>query len=289
MATAGERPAKTVNDAGHGIEAVDPAPTLRNERTGVGDRRSEHPELENERDNVFDVAIERIERGKPEADAKSGENGEQQKKRKQRGGRAGLHAVKQSDADKDDEADGKIHKAGENGRARKDQARKINFGNHTLILDDDVCGLLEGVIEIHPGDESGEIKNGIREAFGGKFGEASEEKSEDEHGEKWLKDDPKDADGGLLITDFYVAPDEEIKEFAVSPKFGEAEIEKAARRCDASDDGMQVARRRRDRGSRRRRRRRHHQERLRRREREENIVLGYQRREKDGGGGWKCA
>src|SRR5258706_16257305 len=52
VAVAGESPAKTVNDAGHGIEAIEPAPTLRNERTGVGNGRSEHPELEKERDDV---------------------------------------------------------------------------------------------------------------------------------------------------------------------------------------------------------------------------------------------
>src|SRR5438128_421922 len=65
VAMSGESPAKTVNNARHGIEAIEPAPTLRNERTGVGDRRSEHPELEKERDDVFDVAIKRIERGEP--------------------------------------------------------------------------------------------------------------------------------------------------------------------------------------------------------------------------------
>src|SRR5260221_4338770 len=86
VSVAGKRPAKTVNDAVHGIEAVEPAPTLRNERTGIGDGRSEHPELKKERDDVFDVAIEGIEGGEPEADAKSGENGEKQKERKQSGG-----------------------------------------------------------------------------------------------------------------------------------------------------------------------------------------------------------
>src|SRR5437667_7537957 len=156
---AGKRPAKTVNDAGHGIEAIEPAPTLRNERTGVGDRRCKHPELKKERDDVFDVAIKRIERGEPEADAESSEDGEEQEERKQRGGGAGLHAVKQSDADEDDEADGEIDESGENGRKRKHEAGKINFGDHALIFDDDVGGVLQGVIEIHPRNESGEIKN----------------------------------------------------------------------------------------------------------------------------------
>jgi len=277
VATAGERPAKTVNDAGHGIEAVDPAPTLRNERTGVGDRRSEHPELENERDNVFDVAIEGIERGEPEADAKSGENGEEQEKRKERSGCAGLHAVKQRDTDEDDKADGEIDESGKDGGEREDEAREIDFGDHALIFNDDIGRLLERVIEIRPGDERDEIKNGIGQALRRKLGEASEEKSEDKHGEKRLKDDPQDTDGGLFIADFNVAPDEEIKEFAVGPEFGEAEIEQAAWRFDASHDGK-VARCWGDRGTGRRRRQGHHQERLLPKEREKNIVLGYQRK-----------
>jgi hypothetical protein len=157
-------------------------------------------------------------------------------------------------------------------RTAKPMAGKINLGDHALIFDDDVGGVLQGVVEIHPGDESGEIKNGIREAFRGKFGEAAEEKSEDQHGEKRLKDDPENSDGGLFIADFNVAPDEEIKEFAIGPELGEAEVEEAAGRSDVSDDGSGVARGRRDRGSGRRRRRRHHQQRLRQREREKNIV-----------------
>ncbi len=271
VAMAGEGPAETVNDAGHGIEAVEPAPTRRHKRTGIGDRRSEHPELQNKRDNVFDVAIERIERGEPEADAESGEDGEEQKERKQGGGGAGLHPVKKSDADEDDESDGEIDESRENGRARKDEAGEIDFGNHALIFNDDVSGLLEGVIEIHPGNERGKIENGIRQALRGELGEAAEEKSEDQHGEQRLKDDPKDANGGLFIADFDVAPDEEIKKLAISPQFGEAEVEKTARRRDASDDGSGVARSGRDRGSGRRRRHRCHQERLRRRKRKKNI------------------
>src|SRR5256885_15507894 len=129
VAMAGKSPAKPVNDARHGIEAIEPAPTLRNERTGIGDRRSEHPELEKERDDVFDVAIKRIERGEPQADAESRQDGEEQEERKQRGGGAGLHAGKQNDANKGDEADGEIEEPGEDGRERQDEAREKKLGN----------------------------------------------------------------------------------------------------------------------------------------------------------------
>src|SRR5437879_13827197 len=73
LAAAGDGPAKTVNDAGHRVEAVEPAPARGNQRGRVGDGRSEHPELDEERNDVADVAIERVERGKPQADAESGE------------------------------------------------------------------------------------------------------------------------------------------------------------------------------------------------------------------------
>src|SRR5271155_2301625 len=42
LAVTGERPAETVNDAGHGIEAVKPAVTLRDQSAGIGDRAGEH-------------------------------------------------------------------------------------------------------------------------------------------------------------------------------------------------------------------------------------------------------
>jgi hypothetical protein len=52
-----------------------------------------------------------------------------------------------------------------------------------------------------------------------------------------LENDPEDADGGLFVADFYVAPDEKIEELAVGPDFAEAEFEKAAGRFNANGGG----------------------------------------------------
>src|SRR6266850_7938111 len=60
VAAAGDGPAETVNHAGHGVEAVEPAPALGDQRGRVGDGRGDFPELDEERDNVADVAIERV-------------------------------------------------------------------------------------------------------------------------------------------------------------------------------------------------------------------------------------
>ncbi len=57
VAVARDCPSEAVNDAGHGIEAIKPAPTLGHKRRGVGDWRGEHPELDEKRDDVPDVTI----------------------------------------------------------------------------------------------------------------------------------------------------------------------------------------------------------------------------------------
>jgi len=242
LATASDGPAETVNDAGHGVEAVKPAPARRNERGRIGDGGGEHPELDEEWDDVLDVAIESVECGKPEADAESGEEREGQKKGEPKSGKSGAEAVSDGEDGEDHEADGEVHEAGESGRNGKNEAREIDFGDEALVVNDDVGGHLKGVGEVGPGNESGEIEDGVGEAVGGEPGEAAEKKSEDEHGEDGLEDDPKDADGGLFVADFDVAPDEEIEEFAVGPDFAKAELEEAAGRLNANGGGSAVER-----------------------------------------------
>src|SRR5882672_9634607 len=242
LAAASDGPAEAVNDAGHGVEAVEPAPAWRDESAGIGDGRGEHPELDEERDDVFDVAIESVESGKPEANAESGEEREGQERGEPKSGKSGADAVSDGEDGEDHEADGEVHEAGERGRNGKNEAREIHFGDEALIVNDDVGGRQEGVGEVGPGDESGEIEDGIGEAVGGELGEAAEEKSEDEHGEDGLEDDPEDADGGLFVADFDVAPDEEVEEFAVGPDFAKAELEKAAGRLNANGGGSAVER-----------------------------------------------
>lgn len=174
LRVAGEGPAETVNDAGHGIEAVEPAETLRDQRAGINDGRGEHPELHEKGDDVADVAVEGVEGGGPQADAKSGEQREEQEGGEPDDVEAGANAVGEDDDEHHSEADGEVHEAGENGRDGEDEAGEIHFGDDALIVDDDVGAILQGGGEIGPGNESGEIKNGIGEAVGGELGEAAE-------------------------------------------------------------------------------------------------------------------
>src|SRR6266404_3359932 len=239
LAAAGDGPAKTVNDAGHGIEAVEPAPARGNQRGRVGDGRSEHPELHEERNDVAHVAVERVERGKPQADAESGEKRQGQQRGEPEGRERRANTVSEREDGKDHEADGEVHEAGERGGNGKNQAREIHFGDEALIFDHHVGGRQEGVGKVGPGNERGEIKDGIRQTVGGKFGEAAEEQSENQHVENGLENDPQDADGGLFVADLDVAPDEEIEQLAIGPHFAETKLEEAARRLDADGGGRE--------------------------------------------------
>src|SRR5258708_64880 len=115
LAAAGDGPPEAVNDAGHGIEAVEPAPARRNERGRVGDGRSEHPELDEERNDVADVAIKSVERGEPQADAESGEDGERQQRGQPKRGNSGADAVGDSENGEDHEAGGEVPERGKRG------------------------------------------------------------------------------------------------------------------------------------------------------------------------------
>ena len=63
----------------------------------------------------------------------------------------------------------------------------------------------------------------------------AEEEGEDGHGQEGLENDPGDADEGLLVANFDVAPDEEKEEFAIVPEFARAELQPAALRGDMEE------------------------------------------------------
>ena len=152
LAVSRDGPAEAVDNAGHGIEAVEPAPSLRNEGGGVGDRGGEHPELDEEWRDVLHVAIEGVESGHPKADAESGGDGKKQKHREPESGGARANAVDGGDDRENEKADREVNKAGKDGRDWEDESREIDFGDNALVVDDDVCGGLKGGGEVRPSD-----------------------------------------------------------------------------------------------------------------------------------------
>src|SRR5215472_1814495 len=66
-------PAEAVNDAGHGVETVKPAPASGDEGGRISDGRGEHPELDEKGHDVPDVAVKGVERREPKANTQGGE------------------------------------------------------------------------------------------------------------------------------------------------------------------------------------------------------------------------
>src|SRR5215472_6030328 len=62
VAAARDGPAEAVNDTGHGVKAVKPAPASGDEGGRISDRRGEHPELDEKGHDIAHVAIESIKR-----------------------------------------------------------------------------------------------------------------------------------------------------------------------------------------------------------------------------------
>lgn len=88
-----------------------------------------------------------------------------------------------------------------------------------------------------PGDERGEVEDGIGKAVRRKFGEPPEEQGEYQHVEDGLQDDPDDADRSLFVADLNAAPNEEVEEFPVGADLAETKLEEPARRLNADRFG----------------------------------------------------
>ena len=65
LTVAGQSPAKSFNHSSHRIQTEEPQPALRNKAARIGYRRSKHPNLNQERNHITNVAINRVQRRKP--------------------------------------------------------------------------------------------------------------------------------------------------------------------------------------------------------------------------------
>ena len=79
LALPGECPTETLDDTRHRVQPVKPTPFSGHQRTRIGHRRGKHPKLHQERHDVADIPVQRIQGGKPQAHAESRQNGKKQK------------------------------------------------------------------------------------------------------------------------------------------------------------------------------------------------------------------
>ena len=134
-ASAQRKPSMT---PGHRVEAVDRAPALGDERRRIGHRRGEHPELNDERHDVADVAVPHVQRGQPDADAGRGERARAAERRQPDDRGAGHDAVPRHEPDQDDEADREVDQRRDHRGKRNDQPRKVDLRDQCWLPLSDV-------------------------------------------------------------------------------------------------------------------------------------------------------
>ncbi len=120
----------------------------------------------------------------------------------------------------------------DHGRQGKHQAGKIDLGDHVLLVHHHAGGVLQRAGKVHPGKQGAVVKDGIRQPVRIHLGQFAEEKAEHHHGHEGLNHRPGRADGGLLVANLDVAPDEEIEQLARRPKLLEIDVQPPARRSD---------------------------------------------------------
>lgn len=139
-----DAPAEAINHADHGVQAVEEPPLFGHDGAAEADRRYIEPELDDEGDDVFEVAVFDIEGRDPERGAKAGaqchgdEGGEQEYLP------TGNELIPDHEGCQDGEADQKIHKGDNDGRGRNDEPGEIDFGDEVGVVREAVAGIAEG-------------------------------------------------------------------------------------------------------------------------------------------------
>ena len=146
MLAAKDRPAETVDDADHGVEGIEESPFFRNDAARKADRRDIEAKLDDEGNDVAEVAVFDVERGKPEAEAEGGAKGEHEKKRQgKQSASQGTNRYQTMRSAEDDERDEEVDEAHDNRARWDDQTREIDLWSACWRCRSASCCLGQGI------------------------------------------------------------------------------------------------------------------------------------------------
>lgn len=232
--TSEQAPPKTVDYADHWVEAVEEPPLLGNDRAGEAHRRNIESKLDDEWNDIAEVAILDVESRDPEAWAEGGEEGKENKSGEEKDIPVGDEPIPGHHANHDDEADEEIDEGDDHGGGGDDEAGKVDLADQVGVGDQAVGGFGKGGGEKGPGEHPGEDKEGIGGCtVGGQLGHFTEDDREDDHGEKGPNHCPGNADDGLLVANRNIPPGQDLEELPVTPEIAPVVFLGAAR----FDDG----------------------------------------------------
>jgi len=217
--TAEQGPAESVDDAYHGVKRVKQPPPGGNHAAAEADGGNVKAELNDEGDNVTEIAVLDIQRGKPEPHAERRSEGQHDKERKSQQMPIRQEPVKGHHQGHQDQGNGEIHETGDDRSRGHDQARKINLRNQIDVCDETIARFAERIREEIPWQHAGHDQQSIRHrGIGVELGDTAEENREDNHREQRTHDRPYHANYRLFIANENVPPGKEKEQFAKPPQ-----------------------------------------------------------------------
>lgn len=126
-----------------GVEAVPEAPAFRHDGAGKPDRRDIEPELDDEREDVAEVAVLDVERSDQEGGAEARQHRQRDKGGQQPISASSTRSRTTPSAEEDPEVDREIDERDDSRGSRNDQGRKIHLADQVGVADEDVRSFAE--------------------------------------------------------------------------------------------------------------------------------------------------
>ena len=128
------------------------------------------------------------------------------------------------EAEKGAKLQGEGQQIGDDCRQRNDQARKIDLAEEVGVVNERAGGALEGLGEVVPAEQPGEVEKHRRQSVGRNLGHLAEDHREDDRRQQRLENEPGGPKDRLLVFGDEVAMDQQKQKVAIAPDVTQIQV-----------------------------------------------------------------
>ena len=162
-----EAEAEAIDDADDGIEGIEEAPLGGDERALESDWGEVEAELDDEGDDIAEVAKFDHEGGDPDPEAEGSGEGEEDEGGEEDDLGWGEEVIIGEEQSEEEGGDGEVHETGEDTTHGDDESGEVDFGDEIGVADETGAAFGEGIGEELPGEEAREDEEGVGDTPGG--------------------------------------------------------------------------------------------------------------------------
>ena len=232
-----------LDDGGHGVEAHDGGKVHAHHLLAghlaqrIDDRRSIHPQLNDEREKDLQVAVLGRHRRDDDAEAQGQSCHHHHQQGEEQEIPVGTWCLPDDGVinindDEQAELDAEAHQVARDVRQRHDEPREIHLAEDARMADERVGRAVQAVGEILPHAHAAKVKQGLRDAVGGDARDAAKHHHVHDDRQGGLDEPPQRAKDGLLVGHRDVALHKHRVEVAIVPYFLQVHLKKPVSRLD---------------------------------------------------------